>query len=83
MNQQQQIIIGSIGSLVFIIIVYFMFFRGPRNCLTIGEHQLCSEGPVLTINREGHPKKIMLYTGGDHSSIMTQRVNNTDHWFGY
>ena len=54
-----------------------------EGCLKIGEHQLCSDGPSLVIQRPGQPKKIILWTGGDHSSMMTQRNNNTDNWFGY
>lgn len=54
-----------------------------NNCLRIGQHKLCSEDASLVIHRPGHPKKIILWTGGDHSSMMTQRNNGTDHWFGY
>jgi hypothetical protein len=85
-QQQTTMILGGVGVVVVVIIIlYFMFFSGggSGNCLTIGEHQLCSDGPSLVITRQGHPKKIILWTGGDHSSMMTQRTNNTDHWFGY
>jgi hypothetical protein len=59
------------------------------DCLTIGSkngggHQLCSDGTTLTIKGAGGSSKpIKLWSGGDHSSIMTTRVNNTENWFGY
>ena len=41
-------------------------------------------GGMLGIYKEDNPTKpIILWTAGDHSSIMTKRSNGTDNWFGY
>ena len=60
----------------------------PKNLqvdtLKIGNMNLRDWGGMLGIYKEDNPTKpIILWTAGDHSSIMTKRSNGTDNWFGY
>jgi len=50
--------------------------------LRIGDMSIANTGGNLQIGGPGG-KVINLWAAGDHSSIMTQRSNGTDHWFGY
>jgi len=50
--------------------------------LRIGDMSLASTGGNLQIGGPGG-KVINLWAAGNHSSIMTQRSNGTDNWFGY
>ena len=58
------------------------------DCLTIGSkngggHQLCSDGSSLIIKGAGGSSKPLRLFSGNHSSVMTTRVDNSDNWFGY
>ena len=50
--------------------------------LRIGDMSIANTGGNLQIGGPGG-KVINLWAAGNHSSIMTQRSNGTDHWFGY
>ena len=52
--------------------------------LKIGSMNLRDWGGMLGIYKEDNPNRpIILWTAGNHSSIMTKRSNGTDNWFGY
>jgi hypothetical protein len=50
--------------------------------LRIGDMSIANTGGNLQIGGPGG-KVINLWAAGNHSSIMTQRSNGTDNWFGY
>ena len=50
--------------------------------LRIGDMSIANTGGNLQIGGPGG-KVINLWAAGNHSSIMTQRSNGSDHWFGY
>ena len=55
------------------------------NSLKVGQINLKDLGGYLALTSDTSPKKVPLYLWmrDDHSSIMTQRQNGTQNWFGY
>jgi hypothetical protein len=51
--------------------------------LRIGKFVISQKGNMLNFNTTDSKKQISLYIDDKHSSIMTQRKNDSDNWFGY